>query len=120
MNKKWLVGQRGEHLAREYLEKQGMSFVTKNWSCKMGEIDLVMRDEKVLVFVEVRLRRKTKYGAGYETVARDKIKKLINTARSYQQKEDYWGDVRFDVVSIETGGTGNYKLEHIEGAFCAE
>jgi len=76
-----------------------------------------MRDGETMVFVEVRLRRKTQYGTGHETVGRDKIRKLINTARSYQQKKNYWGHARFDVISIEMDEGGNMELEHIKDAF---
>jgi putative endonuclease len=114
------IGQKGEEEARKYLKKKGLRLVAKNWRAKTGEIDLIMKDGEVLVFVEVRLRRKTQYGAGYEKVGRDKMRKLINTAQSYQVREDYWGDVRFDVVSIEMDEDGNMKLEHIKDAFGVE
>jgi putative endonuclease len=111
------VGQVGEEMARRYLQEQGLKFVAANWLCKTGEIDLVMKDEEeCLVFVEVRMRRETQYGEGLETVARDKQRKLIRTAQYYQQKEGWWGDVRFDVVSIAGQGEGA-KIEHIEYAF---
>ncbi len=114
------IGQKGEAAAKNYLENKGMVLVKENWRCKMGEVDLIMREKEALIFVEVRLRRKTIYGAGYETVARDKIRKLVNTARYYQQKEDYWGDIRFDVVSIEVDEDKGFALEHIKDAFSAD
>lgn len=104
-------------MAREYLEKQGYKFVTANWKCKGGEVDLVMRDKDWLVFVEVRTRSVTNFGTGGETVAWDKQKKLIRTARVYQQKENFWGDIRFDVVSIEIQPDGKFELDHIDYAF---
>jgi putative endonuclease len=133
------IGQRGETLARGYLEKQGFEFITANWRCKAGEIDLIMKTpsnsplsggEKntslpdkggsgwVLVFVEVRMRRPTSFGAGYETVAWQKQKKLLRAGRWYMQATRWRGDARFDVVSIINFGT-RQEIEHIPNAFSA-
>ena len=110
-------GARGEQLAREFLEAKGYRFLSANWLCKVGEIDLVMRHGTTRVLVEVRLRRPTSFGTGFDTVAYQKQQKLIRTARYYQQKERYWGDVRFDVVSIIDAPNQEPTVEHIEDAF---
>lgn len=111
------AGQKGESLAEGLLLEKGLKLLKRNYRCKLGEVDLIMQDGLVRVFVEVRLRAPTDYGMGYETVAAKKQRKIINTARHYQQKEDYWGDIRFDVVSIERSGGDDWKIEHIEYAF---
>lgn len=111
------LGFAGEALAREYLERKGYVFIAANWSVKAGEIDLIMQDGDTRVMVEVRLRAPTSYGAGYDTVTWQKQQKLIRTARWYQQKEDYWGHLRFDVISIITLPGGQPEIEHIEHAF---
>jgi putative endonuclease len=116
-----IAGLKGEKLALKYLKKEGLKLKCKNYSCKLGEIDLIMQDGEVRVFVEVRLRAPTSYGAGYETVFYQKQKKIISTARYYQQKENYWGDIRFDVVSVEMDdSTGEKKIQHIPNAFEAD
>lgn len=137
---KQVTGGRGEKLARTFLEQKGFRFITANWASKTGEIDLIMKApenppptpplsgredsppdkgerEGVLVFVEVRTRKPTQFGLGYETVAGQKQKKLIRTAKYYMQKEDYWDDARFDVVSIIDDGESEPKIEHIPWAF---
>ncbi|MEX2054669.1 MAG: YraN family protein [Candidatus Andersenbacteria bacterium] len=111
------AGSRGETLAREYLEKKGYRFLTQNWRCKLGEIDLLMQDGDDRVLVEVRLRAPTTYGAGFETVSYQKQKKLIRAAKFYQQKESYWGNLRFDVVSITEQRGQPPHIEHITAAF---
>lgn len=114
------VGNAGEALARQYLEKQGLRFLDANWSCKTGEIDLIMQDpDGTRVMVEVRLRRPTSFGEGLDTMANIKKKKLIRTAKYYQQKENYWGDIRFDVVSIIMHPNQDADIEHIPHAFGA-
>lgn len=110
------IGQRGEQIARRYLETRGLSFIAANWAGKTGEIDLIMQEGSTRVFVEVRMRAPTSYGEGFETVAWEKQLKLIRTAQYYQQKEGWWGDVRFDVVSIVMK-RGKQEIEHIEYAF---
>lgn len=110
------TGQRGEQIARRYLEEKGFVFIAANWSCKFGEVDLIMQAGSTRVFVEVRTRAPTSYGFGFETVAREKQRKLIRTAQYYQQREKWWGNVRFDVVSIVTREP-EVEVEHIEYAF---
>ena len=111
-------GEEGEALARRYLEKRGLRFMAANWLCKLGEIDLVMEDaDGTRVFVEVRTRAETTYGAGFETVAVHKQAKLLRAAQLYQQQENYWGPMRFDVVSIAVAADGEPHVEHIPHAF---
>lgn len=116
------TGKTGEEIAHHYLEKQGYKFLAANWLCKAGELDLVMYDpdDDCRVIVEVRLRQPTTFGEGDETVAYQKQKKLLRTAAWYQQKEKYWGNLRFDVVSIElTLPDGIPNITHIPDAFGA-
>lgn len=110
-------GTLGEKIAREYLENKGLILVTANWGWKTGEIDLIMDDKNIRVFVEVRSRAETTFGEGLDTVLWQKQKKIIKTARMYQVKENYWGDARFDVVSIIFLRTGPPLVVHIPDAF---
>jgi putative endonuclease len=114
-----IIGDTGEAVAQVYLEQKGLVFIARNWRCKLGEVDLIMNDlsEQTRVFVEVRTRRPTLYGEGRDTVAKNKQRKLINTARYYQQREQYWNDIRFDVVSIVLAPNGQQEIEHLENAF---
>ncbi len=116
MNKKQ-IGNFGEDAARRYLEDKGYEFVEGNYWCKAGEIDLVMKHEDTRVMVEVRLRVETEYGQGVDTVAWQKQRKLIRAAQWYQQEKEYWGDMRFDVISIELKAGGVPEIEHVEYAF---
>ncbi len=111
------IGDRGESLARDYLTQQGYMFITANWSCKAGEIDLIMQAGDTRVFVEVRLRRPTSYGAGADTVAWQKQQKLRKAAAWYMQTQDYWGNTRFDVISITDNQDTAPEIEHIPDAF---
>lgn len=101
------LGQQAEARAHRYLRKQGLLLVTKNYRSPYGEIDLIMRQQETLVFVEVRYRRSSSFGMAAETVDWRKQKKLRATAEHYLQNNTKSRNrpCRFDVVSL----SGNYK-----------
>lgn len=111
------TGSHGENLARLYLESQGYRFITANWSCRLGEIDLIMNDQETRVFVEVRVRSNPNFGSGADSVHWHKQRRLLRTAARYQQRMNYWGDVRFDVISIDLSNPQQPIYDHIEHAF---
>lgn len=112
-----LRGAQGERIAKEFLERAGLIYLHSNWKCKVGEIDLIFLDADIRVVVEVRTRSSTGFGDGAETVFTQKQKKLIRAAKYYQQKERYWGDIRFDVVSIILDTNTAPVITHITDAF---
>jgi len=95
-------GNQAENLAKDFLERQGLRFCGSNFQCKTGEIDLIMQDAEMLVFVEVRYRASTDHGSPAETVTYGKQRKLIRTASYFLQQEygDRWPPCRFDVLGI--------------------
>jgi putative endonuclease len=111
-------GLAAEDAACQYLVKQGLTWVESNYRCKLGEIDLIMRDKEYWVFVEVRARTSRAYGSALETVTYSKQQKILKTASLYltahQLQEK--ARVRFDVISIE--GTPP-ELTWISNAFGA-
>ena len=106
-------GNGAENVALSFLEGQGFTVVARNFLCKAGEIDLIVRDRTVLVFVEVRFRQDTSRGTGAETVTRSKMTKIINAARYFLMKNPTHDnlDYRFDVISIST------SVDWIQNAF---
>lgn len=107
-------GREAEALAETYLTSLGWTVVERNFTCKMGELDLIARDSESLIFVEVRSRADSAHGAPAETISRAKIRRLVNTAKLYVQLKDLDCPMRFDVIAIEPG-----TLEHIPAAFDA-
>jgi len=105
-------GEAYEQVARQYLKQQGLTFIDQNVNFKGGEIDLVMKDIKQLVFVEVRFRKNNQFGGAAASVNYQKQQRLLKAAQLYLQKE--YGNnppsCRFDVIAIE-GETPN---EHIQ------
>ena len=113
-------GAWGEDLAAEFLCREGFLIVDRNWKCRFGEIDIVAEGGGFLCFVEVKLRRSERFGAGAAYVDRRKQEKLRITAELYLQSHLTVLQPRFDVVEILAPnglGTKNPKIRHLEGAF---
>ena len=107
-------GDAAERRAEELLKSRGFSILERNFRTRMGEIDLVARDGDTAVFVEVRSRASSAFGAPEETVTGPKRRRLILTAQAWAQNRAWEGPMRFDVVAITPGET-----LHIPGAFDA-
>lgn len=108
-----LKGESQEQRACEYLQAQGLTLITQNFSCRMGEIDLIMQQGNSLVFIEVRYRRNKDFGGAAASVTRGKQRKIIKTALFYQQKFAPKSCMRFDVIAIE----GDNEINWIPSAF---
>lgn len=106
------VGAWAEREAQDYLETHGLKFVKRNYRCRSGEIDLVMLDGDIIVFVEVRYRASDHFGAGFETITNAKRRRLIAAASSFLARHPRFSKrcCRFDVVSV-TGR--NYHLHFL-------
>lgn len=99
------TGLEGEEQARKYLESMGMIFVRSRYRCGCGEIDLVMMDGNVLVFVEVKTRSTGKNGNGLLAVDRKKQTRLARAAVVFMREFRHQKDpARFDVVEINRNG----------------
>ncbi|KTD72415.1 YraN family protein [Legionella tucsonensis] len=95
-------GRIAEEKALAYLKKQGLKLVTKNYNCRLGEIDLIMRDKEQLVFIEVRLRTSIQFGGGIASVTYAKKQKILKAATYYMlHHQNHDPALRFDVVSID-------------------
>ncbi|MCG7907510.1 MAG: YraN family protein [Candidatus Thiodiazotropha taylori] len=107
-------GEAAEQLAVDYLSRRGLKLVTRNFRCKVGEIDLVMREKRTLVFVEVRYRQSDDYGSALESITPSKQRKLLAAANLYLQKNQIDQACRFDVVAIN--GSANKRTTWIKDA----
>ena len=112
MNNK-LYGKTGEEIAQSYLEQKKYKLLAANFSCKGGELDLVMRDKKTVVFVEVKRRFSDAYGTPAEAVTRTKQRRIALAAQVYLLQNDLTDEpVRFDIVEVY-----GERVNHIESAF---
>jgi putative endonuclease len=95
------VGKDAEARAQRMLIGAGLHPVARNYRCRGGEIDLVMRDGDQMVFIEVRYRSHSRYGGAASSVDPNKQKRLILAARHYLQTSRWSGPCRFDVVAYD-------------------
>lgn len=98
---KQLEGDAGEDQALRFLQEQGLKLVERNFSCKGGEIDLVMQDGRGLVFVEVRKRANNGYGGAAASVTSRKQARLVIAAQTFLQRYKMPPPCRFDVIAID-------------------
>jgi putative endonuclease len=112
------AGHAVESLAERHLVESGLRPVARNVSCRMGEIDLVMRDGDALVFVEVRYRAAAGFGGAAASVTHAKRARLVAAARWYLMRNPRLANApcRFDVVAVEGSGEAR-TLEWLRDAF---
>lgn len=112
------IGLLGEELALAHLTAHGLTLVTRNYRCKMGELDLVMLDGNTLVLVEVRARARSEYGGAAASVDWVKQRRLVRAAEHLLMKrvELRRYPARFDVVAITTGQPET-RIDWIKNAF---
>ncbi len=97
------AGRTAEQTVALWLRQQGLRIIEQNFASKGGEIDIVALDGSTLVFVEVRLRRPSRYASGSASVDWRKQRKLARAAARYLQIRPHWRNhpCRFDVVALE-------------------
>jgi putative endonuclease len=110
-----LHGQAGEDRALDYLTDQGLTLVERNFRCKVGEIDLVMRHNDSLVFVEVRRRESLDYGGATASVTPAKQRRMVRAAQFYLLRYRQLPLCRFDVVAIDGKGLRWLRNAIVEG-----
>ena len=98
------TGKDAERLALRHLEQQGLRLLAQNWSCKRGELDLVMLDGDTVVFVEVRYRQHAQWGGALASIDARKRQKLVLAAQHFLQQQARWANhpCRFDVVTMDS------------------
>lgn len=112
-------GAWGERKAANYLRLRGYRILGQNFSCRMGEIDIIAAKGNYIVFVEVKLRKNADFAEAREFVTRSKQSRIITTAQIWLSQNECELQPRFDVIEIYAPeGIGHrVRIEHIEDAF---
>lgn len=113
-------GAEAEARALDALRTAGLTLVERNWHCRYGELDLIMRDGEELVFVEVRSRRRpigSPFANAAESIGPRKQQRLLRTAACYLGTLRTAPRCRFDVVTLESKSDGTIRQEWIQDAF---
>lgn len=112
------IGYKVEQLVSRYLQKKAFQLIGSNFRCKVGELDLIMKDQEYLVFIEVRYRAQEDYGSGLESIHYYKQRRIIKAAQLYLQCHAWAQNLpcRLDVVSV-SGPLEAPKIHWVPNAF---
>ena len=114
-------GESVEVLAEQMLRKKGYQILERNLRLPGGELDLILRDGEMLVFVEVKARRTDQYGGAPYSIHRRKEQRIIKLAAQYMAqhtpKTSHPEPCRFDVILCQQNSYGPIDIQHIENAF---
>ena len=113
------LGKQGEAIAREFLLQKGYKVIESNWRYRRAEIDLIVKSEDTLIFVEVKTRSSNFFGDPEEAVTAKKEALITEAAIAYMRQVDYEWAVRFDILEVIITSSEQYKVVHIEDAFFA-
>ncbi len=118
MAAKDVLGRRGEDLAVQFLEQQGLVVLSRNWRCRVGELDVVATDSERLVVCEVKTRSGTWFGEPAEAVTWKKAARIHRVTQAWLAAHQVrWCEIRFDVLSVVAEPGRPVTVQHYEAAF---
>lgn len=94
------IGDEWESRAKHFLEQKEYQFLERNYRSRRNEIDLIFKDNNVLVFVEVKFRKNTWFGNPEDFVDANKLNRIMEAAEDYMYQKDWNGPIRFDIIAI--------------------
>ncbi|MGL5615696.1 MAG: YraN family protein [Sarcina sp.] len=113
------IGTYGEDLATKFLVEKGYKIEKRNFHCKFGEVDLIIKKDDILAFVEVKSRFSSDFGRGFDSINFIKRKKIINVATYYltiTKSTNFF--IRFDSIEINFFNNNlNYEITYLEDSF---
>jgi putative endonuclease len=111
------IGNIGERLAAQFLEKQGYEIVARNYRYHKSEIDLIARRENWVLFIEVKTRSSTDYGQPEDFVTGQQVNRIYDAAEDWIFANDWEGDIRFDIITVKLGNElRDPIIQHFEDA----
>ncbi len=114
------LGKSGEDLACQELERRGYAILARRYRSRSGELDIVARDGRTLVFVEVKARHGSAFGGAAEAVTAWKRRRIAHLALEYLTRHRLSGcPCRFDVVSVQVGPDERSEVVVYQNAFAA-
>jgi putative endonuclease len=113
------LGAKGEKLAAKYLKRKGYKIIQRNYTCKLGEIDIIAERDRTIVFAEVRTKQTEKFGPPQYSITAAKRRQISRAALCYIRENKLVGQsCRFDVIAITFSSESRRpRIEHIENAF---
>ncbi len=111
------LGAWGEEQAVRFLRRQRLRIVARNVSTPVGEVDIIARTRKELIFVEVKTRRSNAFGSPAEAVGPRKQRQILRAAQWYMAQNPARLQPRFDVVAVMPDAQGGAQIDHLPAAF---
>ena len=112
------LGRRGEAIAADHLQAKGLTIVDRNWRCQHGEIDVIARDGRELVFVEVKTRSSVAFGHPLESITAVKLARMRRLAAAWCDAHPGTHDaIRIDAIGVIVPSSGAIQIEHLERVF---
>ena len=111
------LGKRGEEFAVAYLEDLGYTILERNWRYKKAEVDIIAKDDGILVCIEVKSRSYDYYGPPDASINRQKESLLIEALQSYMEVINHEWEIRFDIMTIRYHADEAPAIKHLKAAF---
>ncbi|MDN4615030.1 YraN family protein [Leifsonia sp. F6_8S_P_1B] len=110
------LGRRGEVVAAQWFEARGFTVVDRNWRCRSGEVDLILRRDATTVFAEVKTRTSVAFGHPFEAITAEKAARLRRLAAEWcREHGPVPGAIRIDAVAVVDAWSANPQVEHLAG-----
>ncbi|MCV9387954.1 YraN family protein [Reichenbachiella ulvae] len=113
MNTNKITGDKAERLAEDALRQNKFEILEKNFRYKRAEIDLIAKQDALILFVEVKYRKNENYGYPEEFVSENQQRLILEAADHYLNQIDWKGEIRFDIMAVSS----DLKITHFEDAF---
>ena len=117
MTDKRKTGKWGEDKAVEFLQAKSYKILERNWRFSRAEIDIIAREDGILVFIEVKTRSSDYFGKPEDFISLSQQKLIVDAATQYMGQIHYEWAFRFDIISILRKDTRNFSIDHFEDAF---
>ena len=111
------IGNLGEDAACQYIEKLGFTILERNWRFSKAEIDIIAKDGEVLVFLEVKAKSYTFFGAPEESITAHKENLIVDAAGQYMIKIGHDWEIRFVIISIVFDRELRPSISHFKDHF---
>jgi putative endonuclease len=108
------LGRRGEEVAAQWFERNGYVVIDRNWRCRAGELDLVVRCEETTVFVEVKTRTSVAFGHPFEAITPAKAARLRRLAAEWcAAQNEGFAQLRIDAIAVIDAWSATPQIEHL-------
>ena len=115
MYKRHVLGKRGEQIAKSYFEQHYFEIIEQNFRSGKSEVDLIVKQDNLLVFVEVKTRSSEKFAFPEDAVTQNQIDRILRAAEDFVFKTNWKGQIRFDIISVLINGRKT-ELRHFKDA----